>query len=91
MTDLEQFIATCEAHAVPDNEIDFSDIPELTDEQVAQMKPSHLVNKNMWKPQKKVLSIRIDADLLESLKASGKGWQTRLNDWIRNGVSSHYF
>ena len=37
MTDLEQFIATCEAHAVPDNEIDFSDIPELTDEQIAQM------------------------------------------------------
>jgi len=54
MTDLEQFIATCEAHAVPDNEIDFSDIPELTDEQIAQMKPSHLVNKNMWKPPKKV-------------------------------------
>ena len=91
MTDLEQFIATCEALAVPDRGIDFSDIPELTDEQIAQMKPSHLVNKNMWKPQKKVLSIRIDADLLESLKASGNGWQTRLNDWIRNGVSSHYF
>ena len=86
MTDLEQFIATCKAHAVPD-----SDIPELTDEQIAHMKPSHLVNKNMWKPQKKVLSIRIDADLLESLKASGKGWQTRLNDWIRSGVNSHYF
>ena len=43
MTDLEQFIATCEAHAVPDTEIDFPDIPELTDEQIAQMKPSHLV------------------------------------------------
>ena len=91
MTDLEEFIAACEAHAIPDSKIDFSDIPELSDEQIAQMKPSHLVNKNMWKPQKKVLSIRIDADLLEALKASGKGWQTRLNDWIRNGVSSHYF
>ena len=45
MTDLEQFIATCEAHAVPDSEIDFSDIPELTDEQIAQMKPGHLVNQ----------------------------------------------
>ena len=43
MTDLEQFIATCEAHAVPDSEIDFSDIPELTDEQIAQMKPSYLI------------------------------------------------
>ncbi|MGI5089823.1 BrnA antitoxin family protein [Treponema vincentii] len=45
----------------------------------------------MWKPQKKVLSIRVDADLLEALKASGKGWQTRLNNWIRNGINSHYF
>ena len=91
MTDLEQFIAACEANAVPDSEIDFSDILELTDEQIAQLRPSHLVNKKMWKPQKKVVSIRIDADLLEALKASGKGWQTRLNDWIRNGVASHYF
>ncbi|WP_432911241.1 BrnA antitoxin family protein [Treponema sp. OMZ 805] len=55
------------------------------------MRPSHLVNKAMWKPQKKVLSIRVDADLLEALKASGKGWQTRLNNWIRNGINSHYF
>lgn len=91
MTDLEQFITACEAHAVPDDEIDFSDIPELTGDQITQIRPSHLVNKAMWKPQKKVLSIRVDADLLEALKASGKGWQTRLNDWIRNGVTSHYF
>ena len=91
MTDLEEFIAACEAHAIPDSQIDFSDIPELSDEQIAQMKPSHLVNKNMWKPQKKVLSIRIDADLLESLKASGKGWQKTLNEWIIKGVISHYF
>ena len=75
---------------IRNSEIDFSDIPELSDERIVQMKPSHLVNKNMW-PPKKMLSIRIDADLLESLRASGKGWQTRLNDWIRNGVSSHYF
>lgn len=70
---------------------DFSDCPVLTDEQLARMRPCHLINKDMWKPQKKVLNIRIDADLLEALKASGTGWQTRLNDWIRNGVTSHYF
>ena len=91
MTNLEQFIETCEAHTIPDSEIDFSDIPELTDKQLMQLKPSHLVNKAMWKPQKKVLNMSIDADLLEALQASGTDWQTRLNDWIRNGVTSHYF
>ena len=35
--------------------------------------------------------MRIDADLLEALQASGTNWQTRLNEWIRNGVTSHYF
>lgn len=29
------------------------------------------------------LSIRLDADLVERLKASGEGWQTRLNTVIR--------
>ena len=67
MTDLEQFITACEAHAVPDDEIDFSDIPELTGDQITQIRPSHLVNKAMWKPHNRVLSIRIDADFLEAI------------------------
>lgn len=67
---------------------DFSDCPILTEEQLLQMKPCRLVNRSAWKPQKKVLNIRIDADLLDTLKASGKGWQTRLNAWIRNGVEA---
>ena len=32
--------------------IDFSDAPELTDEQLAQMKPSHLRNKAISTPVK---------------------------------------
>ena len=67
---------------------DFSDCPVLTKEQLAQMKPCHLVNKNMWKPKKEVMSIRIDADLLATLKHSGSGWQTRVNDYLRKGVAS---
>lgn len=65
---------------------DFSDIPVLTDEQLAQMKPCHLVNRDMWKPKKQMLSIRVDADVLDSLRKSGKGWQSRLNDYLRKGV-----
>ena len=32
---------------------DFSDAPELTDEQLAQMKPSHYRNMENYKPTKK--------------------------------------
>ena len=57
-------------------------------EQLAQMKPCHLVNRDMWKPKKEVLSIRIDSDVLASIKHGGPGWQTRINDYLRKGVAS---
>ena len=53
MKDLEKLIAECERNARPDSEIDTSDIPALTDEQLAQMKPSHLVRREACSPAKK--------------------------------------
>lgn len=35
------------------------------------------------KPLKRPTTIRPDADVLQSLKATGRGWQTRVNDAIR--------
>jgi uncharacterized protein (DUF4415 family) len=35
---------------------------------------------------KKVVNVRLDADLVERLKATGKGWQTRANDMLRKAV-----
>jgi uncharacterized protein (DUF4415 family) len=34
-------------------------------------------------------TIRFDADVLASLKASGKGWQTRVNDAMREWIRAH--
>lgn len=67
---------------------DFSDCPILTDEQLSQMKPCHMVNQKLWKPQKKVLTIRIDADVLDAIKATGKGYQAKINQILRQAVSS---
>lgn len=43
------------------------------------------------KPLKVPTTIRFDADVLAALKASGKGWQTRVNqamrDWLRKRSS----
>ena len=34
-------------------------------------------------------AIRLDADLLETFKASGKGWQTRVNAALRQFLTEH--
>lgn len=64
---------------LPDNEIDYSDIPPLTDEmlKVAQSNP-------FYKPTKKSTTIRLDSDVLAWLKSQGKGYQTRINQILRN-------
>jgi uncharacterized protein (DUF4415 family) len=66
---------------------DFSDCPELTDEQLAQMKPSHLrdIMKN-YKPIKKTVNVRLDADVIEWLQNGGKGYQTRMNAILREAM-----
>ena len=34
-------------------------------------------------------TIRFDRDVLDALKASGRGWQTRVNDAMREWLGSH--
>jgi uncharacterized protein (DUF4415 family) len=41
------------------------------------------------KPLKVSTTIRFDADVLAALKASGKGWQTRVNEAMREWVRTH--
>ncbi len=65
--------------AMPDSEINTVDIPELTREQIKAMRPFH----EIFKPRKEAISLRIDIDVLEWLKAGGEGWQTRINGILR--------
>jgi uncharacterized protein (DUF4415 family) len=59
-----------------DAEISLEDAPELTHWDRA------VVGK-FYRPIKKPLTIRIDADVLAWLKSQGKGYQTRLNNLLR--------
>ena len=69
--------------AMPDAEIDTSDIPELTDAQLAEMqRPEH------FRPVKKQITARLDADVLAWLKAGGKGYQSRMNAILRQAMLS---
>ena len=67
--------------AMPDNEIDTSDMPELTDAQLAEMK-----QPERYRPVKKQITVRLDADVLAWLKAGGKGYQSRMNAILRQAM-----
>ncbi len=40
-------------------------------------------------PTKVPTTIRFDADVLAALKASGRGWQTRVNEAVREWLKAH--
>jgi|HubBroStandDraft_4_1064222.scaffolds.fasta_scaffold187029_3 uncharacterized protein (DUF4415 family) len=62
---------------LPDEKIDFSDIPEIRE------LPSDRVIGKFYRPRKTAVTIRLDSDVLAWLKASGDGYQTRINDYLR--------
>jgi uncharacterized protein (DUF4415 family) len=59
-----------------DEDIDFSDIPELRGDEKFNV-------GKFYRPVKKSLTIRVDADVLAWVKAQGKGYQTRINRYLR--------
>ena len=65
---------------------DFFGCLVLTDEQLAQMKPSHLRNMANYRPIKKSVNVRLDADVIEWLQSGGRGYQTRMNSILREAM-----
>ncbi len=63
--------------AMPDSEIDTSDIPEIRE------LPSDAVVGRFYRPKKTTVTLRLDADVVAWLKASGEGYQTRINAYLR--------
>ena len=64
--------------ARPDSEIDTSDIPELTEEQWKTA-----VRGRFYRPVKRQITARVDADVLDWLQSQGKGYQSRINAILR--------
>jgi len=67
--------------ALPDEKIDLTDLPEVLDW-------SGAVVGKYYRPIKKPLTIRLDADVLAWLKAGGRGYQTRINALLRAAMES---
>ena len=80
---------------VPPPDVVAEDIPELTDADFARMRPACEVVLGVVAgarrargpqktPTKTQVTLRLDSDIVAHFRAGGRGWQTRLNDALRD-------
>jgi uncharacterized protein (DUF4415 family) len=92
MTESKRGIATnlkaLDAHVIKPEE--YEDIPEWTDEELARAdlhEGGKLIRRGRPpspETRKQPVKIRLDREVAEALRASGPGWQTRLNALLRD-------
>ncbi len=68
--------------AMRDEDIDYSDIPELDDDFWAK------ANVVMPKPKEQI-SIKVDREVLDYFRKDGPGYQTRMNAVLKSFVAAH--
>jgi uncharacterized protein (DUF4415 family) len=76
---------------------DVSNSPEFTEEEIAKAKPfaevfpelAASVKRTRGKqraPTKQLISLRLDRAVIEAFKASGPGWQRRINEALKSAA-----
>jgi uncharacterized protein (DUF4415 family) len=79
-TDSEDAKITAAALADPDN------LP-LTDAELSQFK--RVRGRPLGSGKKEQVTLRLDVQILEQFKATGSGWQTRINDALLDWAKHH--
>jgi uncharacterized protein (DUF4415 family) len=64
--------------ALPDDQIDFSDIPDMTEERM-----KNAIRGAFYRSVKQQITARLDSDVLHWLKSQGKFYQSRMNGILR--------
>jgi uncharacterized protein (DUF4415 family) len=86
---LKEFHEACRHEPVDDGD---PDLPFPTAEELKQFKPDNPRWRRKHPPQpperKQPVSMYFEAKTLKHLRASGKGWQTRVSDFIAKSVKS---
>jgi uncharacterized protein (DUF4415 family) len=90
---------TLEQEAVIQRGIDADpDTWEVTEEDLARMRPVREVHPDIVAdylrrkrgkqkaPTKVLVSLRLEREVVDRLRASGRGWQSRANDMLRKAV-----
>lgn len=81
-----------DAHIIQPEE--YEELPELTDEffdraeEYVGRKRVRRGRPSVESP-KQAVTIRYDADVVAAFKASGKGWQTRMNEALKDWLKTH--
>ncbi len=65
-----------------DRDIDFSDAPPVFDWSAAEI-------GKFYRPTKKPVTMRLDSDVIQWLKADGRGYQTKAN-WLLRSAMLHF-
>ena len=78
----EDALITAAANADPDAQ-------PLTDAEWEKVKPRLRRGRPPGSGTKAQVTLRLDVDVLEKFKASGEGWQTRINDALKSLVQTH--
>ena len=73
---------------------DLDDIPELDDEffeRADEYRGERLVKRDrpIGSGNKISTTVRFDADVLDAFRSGGPGWQTRMNDVLRDWLIKH--
>ncbi len=66
-----------------DEDIDFSDIPKLGPDFFANAVRANTIQ---WLGPKRLITLRLDPDVLEFYKKTGRGYQTKMNNVLRAGM-----
>ena len=85
-SDFQKRLERIDAHVIQPEE--YEDAPELTDAQLAQAdlyEGEKLIRRGRPPSdhRKVPVKVRLDPDVVDALRASGRGWQTRINDTLR--------
>jgi uncharacterized protein (DUF4415 family) len=72
--------------ALNDEEIDLSEVPEVSPEMFARA----IVRRGLQPvPRKAQLTLRLDSDVLEWFRKQGQGYQTKINALLRAYMDAH--
>ncbi|MEO5376685.1 MAG: BrnA antitoxin family protein [Magnetococcus sp. DMHC-6] len=63
------------------------DTMEVSDADFNKLKPIH--GRSTGNGTKISTTVRFDADIIAAFRSSGKGWQTRMNNALRDWLQSH--
>lgn len=65
------------------------DAVPFTDAEWVQVKPLVRRGRPLGSGTKTQVTLRLDVDVVDKFRATGEGWQTRINDALKSWVQTH--